>query len=1038
MSTKLTNLFNIPIWIGIAIAGFVTVPHHGWGAVVESVNTEDYLLRTVSGTVTSSEEGTPLVGVTVLIKETTTGVITDGEGRFSIEAETGDVLVFSYLGYAKQEVTVTEASTLNIRMEQDVTSLEEVVVIGYGQQKKSHLTGSVSKVSNEQLDQIPVSRADDALVGQVAGVNIQMTNPAAGEAPVIRVRGQGSISFDSNPLIVIDGIAVGNDADFLSSLDMNDVASIEVLKDAASSAIYGSRGANGIIMITTKQGSEGKLTLSYNGYVGHKSVPGTDVLMDLDEWRNFVLANNDGQPTNEMLLIDQLGTYTDWEKVMFDGGYIQSHNVSANGGNQKTKFRASLSYLDDQGVLLTDNFKKINLRLNLDSKINDRVSFGTMLNPSHTEQRRFPIGVHDALRQHAWLPLELDESNIQFVNPYRENGRWENASIGDYAMERMFDDFDLATGMPSEGSGQDISGTSNQSAYAKVMERDRRKYETKFYGNSYLKFKLAKGLNFRQNIGGDFRYRRNTDWTGVQATRNGAGDSESSLSTYSQFHSVLESILTYKKNTGKHNINAVGGFTYEFWNRQWSNVVGVGYNFDYIRTIAQANLSEGSTASAQEALISYLSRVNYVYDDRYLLNVSVRWDGSSKFGPDNKFGFFPAASAGWNVSNEAFLEDNPVISNLKVRASYGITGSNAGIGEYDHIGLLDPVGTALGTGTTGFNPLNIGNSELRWEKLTEMNAGVDLALFDGRIASSFDYYIRTSQDLLLNLPVPGVTGFSSALVNKGEVENRGFEFEVRTRNIVKDDFSWSTTALLTRNKNTLVDFAGSSGLISIVDEKRAAEWIALEGYPISTYYGYVVDKEIPLEYINNPYYPINAQSQDIYVKDLNGDGLIDTDDRTVLGSPYPDFVWSVNNTLKFKNFDLSFMFQGSQGAEVRNISSQYIKNEFSSKQDYISEFPDKEFVQQRIFTSDDIQDASYTALRNINLGYTVPSGLIPGVSSLRIYVGAQNLLYIMSEGYEGYNPEGIDQGLGNPLTYGYQRGPAPIYRTISGGLNLSF
>jgi len=272
------------------------------------------------------------------------------------------------------------------------------------------------------------------------------------------------------------------------------------------------------------------------------------------------------------------------------------------------------------------------------------------------------------------------------------------------------------------------------------------------------------------------------------------------------------------------------------------------------------------------------------------------------------------------------------------------------------------------------------------------------------------------------------------------VKNEGIELEVLTRNYTSRTLSWTTSAILTRNKNTLVDFAGADGLISIVDDKRPAEWIALEGHPISSFYGYVVEREIPLEYINDPFYPINAQSQDIYVKDLNGDGIIDPDDRTILGSPYPDVIWSVTNTVKYKNFDFSFMFQGSHGAEVRNISSQYIKNEFSSNQDYTSDFPDADLVTLRIFTSDDIQDASYVALRNLNIGYSLPAQLLSstGIQRARFYVSGQNLMYLMASGYEGYNPEGIDQGLGNPLTYGYQRGPAPIYRSFSIGVNLDF
>ncbi len=993
----------------------------------------------ITGVIISDADNLPVIGANIIVKGTDRGTVSDIDGSFELDANANDILVISYLGFATQEITVGQRTDISIVLYEDATALNEVVVIGYGTSKRSHLTGSVSKVNNDKLDQIPMSRVDDALVGQIAGVTIQATNPAAGEAPAIRVRGQGSISFDANPLIVVDGIAVGTDADFLSSLDMNDVQSVEVLKDAASSAIYGSRGANGIIMITTKQGKAGETLFSYDSYVGVKSVPDPGVLTTVDDWLDFTRANNGGQLPEKLQYVERVGQQTDWHKAIMDGGVIQSHSLSARGGTAKTKFRASLSYLDDEGVLVTDNYKKINFRLNLDSKINDRISFGIMLNPSVTNQRQFPIGFHDAIRQHAWLPLYLDESTIGYVNRTRENGRFANAQIGDYAMERMFDDYNLDANAPSAGSGTDISGTSNASAYAKILERNYTRKQTKVYSNAYLNVKLTDDLSFKQSFGGDFRYSNRDRWDGVKASRNAEGGTRARKDTDNQFHLVSESTLNFNKRIGVHDFNIVAGMAYEEWERNTLSLVAAGYDNDFIQTITAANLTGASELKLEEALISYLGRINYSYDDKYLLSVSLRTDGSSKFGPDNKFGFFPAASVGWRVSEEDFLKDNEFMDHLKLRASYGITGSNAGIGQYDHIGLISPVGT--GFGVNGFNATNISNTELGWEKLREVNLGFDLGLVDGRFGVSFDYYNRTSEDLLLNLPVPSVTGFVSALVNKGEVQNKGFELELNSRNVTNREFTWTTSVLFTRNKNTLLDFAGANGLISSVDSKRPAEWIASEGSPIASFYGYVVDKEIPLEFIRNPFYPINGQSQDIYVRDINGDGVIDPDDRTVLGSPFPDFVWSVNNTFTYNNFDLGFMFQGSQGAEVRNISSQYINQEFSSNQDYSGDFADANLVQQRIFTNDDIQDASYIALRNLNLGYTFPRSLLEnvGLTKLRLYISGQNLMYIMSDSYVGYNPEGIDTGGSNtPLTYGYQRGPAPIYRTISAGVNVSF
>ena len=993
---------------------------------------------TITGTVTNAS-GEPLSGVAIVVKNTTKGAITDPDGKFSLAAASTDVLVIRFLGYKDLEMTVGNQTVFNIKMNEDSESLEGVVAIGYGTQKKSHLTGSISKVENKTLDQIPIGRVDDALVGQITGVNIQMTNPAAGEAPVIKVRGQGSISFESAPLIVIDGIAVGSDPDYLSSIDMNDVASIEVLKDAASSSIYGSRGANGIIMITTKQGVEGPTQFTYNSYVGSKSVKSNDYLSSLDDW----LGQTEGESTvaERRQYIEKFGEGTNWEEVMFDGGLITNHSLSARGGTKNTKFMTSLSYLNDQGVMLTDNYEKLNFRLNINTKVSDRVSFGVVLNPSRTEQRRFPIGVHDALRQNPWLPLYLTEDNIGFVNRTRENGRWADAQVGDYAMERMFDDFDLTTGAPDPGNaGTDISGTSNQSALAKVLERDRRKYQTKIFTNAFVNINLTDNLYFKQSLGGDIRFTKYEDYNGVLSSRNGAAGSSARLRNQENYHTISESTLNFSKTLDKkHDISAVGGFAFESWNRTDAQIDASGYSNDLIKTIPAANVLGAYSLQTQEALVSLLSRVNYAYADKYLVSLSARWDGSSKFGPDNKYGFFPAASVGWNIAREDFMSGVEAITDLKARASYGISGSNSGIGEYDYIGLISPVGTALGGSTIGYNPTNISNSQLGWEKLKEVNVGFDVSILKGRFGAAADFYQRTSSDLLLDLPVPAVTGFQTALVNRGIVENQGFELEVFANPLKSKTIKWRTSALLTHNENTLIDFAGASGLISTVDSKRPAEWIALEGSPISSFYGYVVSgEEIAPEFIKNPFYPIGGQSQDIYVRDLNGDGVIDTDDRTVLGSPYPDFIYSWNNTVNFKGFDVTVMFQGSQGAEVRNISSQYIKNEFAGNQDYVAGFVDADKVVQRIFTSDDIQDADYFALRNLNIGYTFNRAAMSkiGLGGLRVYAGGQNLFYKMADNYEGYNPEGIDQGLGNPLTYGYQRGPAPIFRTISIGVNV--
>jgi len=997
---------------------------------------------TLKGKVLSSADKASLPGVNVMVMNSKTGTSTDFDGNYSITVSPGDVLQFTYLGFTTQTINITNQKSLDITLDDGASQLEQVVVVGYGTQKKGNLTGSISKVTNKDLDQIPVSRVDDALMGQVAGVNIQQTNPTAGGAPTIKVRGQGSISFAGSPLIVLDGVAVGNDADFLGSIDMNTVESVEILKDASSSSIYGSRGANGVVMITTKKGKEGPTKFSYNTYMGFKSVPRTNILSTPTKWSEHVRGSNDGQLTNEMEMIRRLGTYTNWEEVMYDGGTITDHSLSISGGTENTKFRSTLGYNSDEGVQLTDNYKKLNASINLDTKVN-KLEFGIMLNPSYTKQRVFANSNINAIRQSSWLPIYLDEHSIQFVNPIQ----FPNVKVGDYAEERFFTNYDLATNTPGTGTTS-INVTGDGNPYAVVVEGKNHVIQTKIFGSTYFKINFTDHLNFKQSVGGDYRFIKEENRTGVKATRNYAGDAATTYRSTEQRHTVAESLLSYNNDFGKHNLSAVLGFTMENWDTEYVSLNGSGYTNDYIETIPSANVGVGGGSMTQtdEKLISYLSRVNYAYDNRYLLSVSFRADGSSKFGPNKKFGYFPAVSVGWRISNEKFLENSNFVRDLKLRASYGATGSNSGIGEYAHLGILSPISTALTGTANGYNVGNISNPDLGWEKMVEYDLGLDASIFGGVLGISFDYYVRRSEDLLLNLPIPAVTGFNTALVNSGKVENKGFELELRTTNVKNDNFTWTSSALFTHNKNTLLDFAGASGLISVIDPKRPAEWIALEGNPISSFYGYEASHEIAPGFIKNPLYPINVQSQDIYVKDINGDGKIDTDDRTILGDPYPDLVWSLNNNFRYKNIDLSFMIQGSHGAEVRNVDSQYLNNEFNTNADYTADFTDGALVRERIFTSDDIQDASYVALRNVNLGYTFPKSLTNkmSLSKLRMYAGAQNLIYIMAKNYTGYNPEGIMPSSGpgslptTPTTYGYQRGAAPIYRTISVGLNVEF
>ena len=1018
----------------------------------------------VKGQVSSTEDNEPIPGVNIVIVGSSVGTATDFDGNFEINASEGDLLQFSYLGFKTQVVPVS-SSVLNIIMEYDDTLLDEIVVIGYGTQKRKNLTGAISKVKNENLDKIAVSRVDDALTGQVSGVNIQATEGEAGSDPTIRVRGTGSITSSSSPLIVVDGIVVDND--FLGNLDMNDIESFEVLKDASSAAIFGARGGNGVILISTKNGKEGRTKFTYNTYIGFKEARiGENIYVSMKEWAEKELAAtgelSDKTKYKLALTIPSSTIYKniywtkgiidflfrnnhndrDWQDIMFDGGLIKSHSFSARGGSQRTTFSTSLNYLSDEGVLLTDNFNRYSIRLKVDSRVGDKFKVGANISPSYSDRRRFDGSTHDVLRQPPWLPVYHNDHTIQFV----DRNIYPDVQVGDYAVQRHFDNFDLY----GDGGETDISTTSNTNPAAKILERDRNDYKFKLYGNIYVQYEITDGLKFKTTLGGDYSHTKRDRWQGVKASRNGVAATRLDLSNLKRLHIVSDNIFTYDKTRGKHEINAVAGFSAEQWDYEIEAATGIGYTSDLVRTLSAATtIAEATSEEYQQRLMSYFGRVNYAYDNKYLLSISARKDGYSAFGPDSKYGFFPAVSAGWTLSNEDYLRDSKMINYLKLRASYGLTGNNAfdigsgdfrnQINSYPYLSLIGSSSASFNNSiVNGFNPLNISNASLGWEKSVEVNPGIDFGLFNNRLTGSIDVYRRTSEDLLLDVPVSYTTGFPNALANRGKVENRGIEIELKTKNVIRPSFQWNSTFIASRNENELLDFAESDGLITNVDTKRAAEWINLVGNPISSFYGWVVDTEIPAEYIKSPWERVRQTNREVYVKDLNGDGVIDDDDKTILGNPYPDLVWSISNEFNVGDFDLSFIFQGSHGAEVRNIGDQYLFRHFGSSATALSSAPNQGFIKQKIFTDSIVQNASYVALRTISIGYDFPEDLLSGlfITNARIYATGQNLLYITADDYNGLNPESIYNT--SPINYGYQRVGSPINQTFSLGFNLNF
>ena len=1002
---------------------------------------------TVSGVVTTKADNSPLPGVTVRIVDTNRGSETDFDGNYSIQVKKGNILEFSYLGYATQNITINNQRTINISMLEDASILDEIVVVGYGSQKKSHLTGAISKVKNEKLDQIAVARVDDALIGQVSGVNIQATNAEAGAAPTITIRGFGSITADSGPAVVVDGVIV--DAEFLGNLDMNDVESFEVLKDAASAAIYGSEGSNGVIMITTKTGKEGKTKFSYNTITGYKQAFGSDdYKKSVADWAAKELAATGTLSETTQYaqkIVEVTGIDRDWQEVFFNGGFFKSHSLSASGGTEDTKFTSSLRALHDEGVVITDDYKLYSAKLKISSKLGKKIKFGLSATPSYSKRRALPTSIHNPIRQSPWLPIYHTAGTLQFIN----RDAYPDVGIGDYFYENHLVELDL------DGNGSDsrprTSGDANP--YAQYVEREHYEFNTKVLGSTYLSYKIMDGLTAKTSLGITLEQRKRTRWDGTKHHASGTSRTQYLLNNRFRSRLISDNTLSYNKQIGNHEINALAGITVQKRKAETSQIVGTGYSNDLLKNLQGATtiVSEGET-NIVKTKIGYFGRVSYVFDDKYLVNASFRRDGSSVFGVNSKWGNFPAVSVGWNVHNEDFLLDSDAISNLKFRVSYGLTGAeNFNVGDdlvnaWPYLAQLDNTNAIIdGNITQGVSPKNIANLLLQWEASEEFNPGLDFGFLSNRISGSLDYYKRTSDKLLLNNPVSYVTGFNNGIVNLGKVANSGWEFELRTNNISSQDFSWKTTLIASTNKNELLDYGESNGALTEDGFGRNSQWINLVGNPISSFYGYVVDKELANEYWDSPWIPINGQSEDIIVKDLNGDGIITDADKTILGDPYPDIVWSLSNDFSYKNFDFSFMIQGSQGAEVKNIGDQYFFSQWngatSDEQAVVNAgiIPDASFLKPRIHTNDVVMSAGYFSLRNVNLGYSLPDDVVSklGMASLRLYGTGQNLLYITSDDYHGFNPEYID-GNNTPQSYGAQRAGTPLFRTISFGINANF
>ncbi|MFH5832172.1 SusC/RagA family TonB-linked outer membrane protein [Halalkalibaculum sp. DA3122] len=1007
--------------------------------------------ESVSGTVTEAQTGNPLPGVNVIIKGTTQGTATNSDGQYDLPVESlQDTLVFSFIGYETNEVPINGRTSLDVALTPQALSGEELVVVGYGTQRSKDVTGSVASVPMEDLDSQPITGLDQAITGKVAGVQVNNYSGTPGAGPTIRIRGIGSIGAGNDPLYVVDGFPIPNSASQqsnpLNSIAPNQIESIEVLKDASATAIYGSRGANGVILVTTKSGTP-ETQIEINSSVGLQSVRerGMVEVLDAREWAQLVndrtsdlirwRENREPQPSDipEMYRNpEQYGEGTDWPSLIHEDALMHNQNITIRGGNEAIRSMVSVNFLDQEGTLLETGYKRYNFRVNVNATLSDKLDVGLRLAPSLEKQE---LGDTDGYRTG-------DYASAYLVNPIADV-RDENGNLNP-----MVD-------------GDGMLAFPNPVLQAKQVENTLRRGRA--IGNAFVEYELIDGLEFNSTI--------NFDWSDTR-TEYYKPTTVGSFNTYPPTEAVgyvnssnsinwlSENTLNYNADFGRnHSVDAVLGLSVQQETTDFANVTGRGFADDEIRTLGAAPTQSGATNTAEWGLVSTLARVNYDYQDKYLVTATIRRDGSSRFGSDNRWGTFPSFSLGWRLSEEAFLSGADKIDNLMIRAGYGKSG-NFNIGNYAHLGVVESTDYALNSQeAAGRSITNMGNPNLGWEEVEQLNVGLDVSLLANRLNVTVDYYNKVTSNMLLNVETPITSGFSNALVNRGEVTNKGIELAIQSTVVSNSLFNWDLNFNIDHNANKVTELDAP-----IISPVSVAKHITEEGYPIGQFYGYVVEglyssnEEIAEHIPNGPAPNTNR----LFIpgaykhKDVNGDGQITPiDDFARIGDPYPDFTWGLTNTLNYKGFDLSISMTGSHGGEtmqagredfwnldgVFNVSAEANDRWMSPENPGDGLIPRAmSRVIHRYAQSTWIVDNSHIWIRDVTLGHTFSSanhGFLStvGANEARLYVNVHNA-WISNTNLQ--NPE-VQLLSGNPLRPGETRNSNyPISRVFTLGININF
>lgn len=965
------------------------------------------LAQTVfTGTVTDASTQELISGATLMLVNQATGTFSDENGKFELLAEPGDTLEIRFLNYLSNRIVLGEIKNLQIALTALPRDLDEVVIIGYGQKSRRDITGAVTSIDTEDLEKVPVTRLENALQGQAAGVQVSQYSGRPGAALSVRIRGATSISAGNEPLYVVDGILVLS----LEGLNPADVASIEVLKDASAAAIYGARAANGVVLITTKSGTSGQSKISFNAFAGVSQVAKTLDLLDASEYIELINESYVNAGQGPRLDPQDYTENTDWQDEIFRNALNTNYQLSLSGGNGNNQYYVSLNRQSQEGVVMGSDYERTNARLNFRADVNKNVRWGTNLNLSQISYNNVPDNqrvnqggvILGALSAPPLIGI-YNEDGTYTVNPLQA---WENPVAN---IEAPLDETNT----------------------------------TRLIGALFLEWDILPDLRFKTSFSTETYFNKNDYFLDPFSTQFGRSvEGLGTTSTNQELVWLSENTLTYSKTVGNHQFTALTGVTAQESRYQGTFARAEGFPNGAVKTLnAGSRKIEASSFGSQWALLSYLGRVSYSFNDRYLVDVNFRADGSSRFGAGNRYAYFPSVSAAWRMSEEAFLSSVDEVNDAKLRLSAGSTG-NQNIGDFSSFGLY-----ALGSNynfegqiVPGTRPSTIGNDNLRWETTDQYNLGLDLTLFNYRLNITVDAYYKFTRDLLVNVDLPLSTGFSSGIQNLGSVENRGLEVMVKSYNYTGDRFQWTTNANFSLNRNKVLDIGGEDQVIfagSIPESGFAV--IVQEGLPLGSFYGF---RSLG----------VNPETGDLVFEDLNDDGEITDEDRTIIGDSNPDFFVGLSNTVTYGSFELDFLFQGVVGNDVLNATRIETEGMFSVKNASstvldrwqapgdITRIPRAVFgdPNQNSRISDRfIEDGSYVRLRTVTLTYRLPESVLSRlpIKQLTVYATGQNLWTLTS--YSGYDPE-VNRDGGSAISQGIDYGTYPQSKTLTGGIQVDF